>query len=161
MWRIVLVARIPGIGPKLTLRSRSQERQDRTLCAGGVILPKRFLGGIMRRRCSLSMIAALITGLSPSWARDSDDHTIHHVSRCYIGTELDQDSRVAVEAQKTAWDFVAKEFQWDAKRRPKAVVCDLVWMLIVDYRPDNPRAFVTYVTINAKTMEVVQVFLEQ
>ena len=109
----------------------------------------------------LLLAGAACTGLNPSLARDANDNGIHHVSRCYIGTELGSDSRVAQQAQKIAWEFVAHEFQWDAKPRPAAVVCDLVWMLIVDYRLDNPRQTVTYVTVNAKTMQVVQVFTQQ
>jgi hypothetical protein len=93
-----------------------------------------------------------------AWAGDP---ALHHVSRCYNGTELDQHSGVAIQAQKTAWDFVAKEFHWDANRSPKAVVCDLVWMLIVDYRPDNPRTLVTHVTLKAEPLEVVQAFMAQ
>lgn len=115
----------------------------------------------MKNTVTLLIVALTASFASASVAATSAGGQVFHASRCQYGHEMPENSQLAVLAQKKAWDAATKRYQMPRSPQPKAIVCDLGLVLVVDYVAINRHAFIAQVTINANTMDVVEIYIMQ
>jgi len=110
----------------------------------------------------LSLLAAsALASIAPCWAEDASTPTRQDGPKCLYGDALPENSPRSQQAQDVAWRQIASDFGWKSGDRPRALVCDLVDFLIVDYRPYNAFGLVEWATVDAKTMEIRRIRLSE